>query len=224
MADEPDGRETFTFDEQAANDRRVSVYSPQAPAFQRLVRRVVASGMHDVKDIDADRETEAVRVARQWAQGIGASLTATSFAYVTRFFEGTALLRVRATTAHDSYERLVPCVCSGNDHQNRRGGKDGLAPVDHLIRNPDALGLDREKLRAAGERDRAIAEFSRFYLERGNVEKQSVGGDPRKLKKLEDDFTPRLETTLVGLEGEVRRSAIIRAQYVFPSEEVTNPN
>ena len=80
-----------------------------------------------------------------------------------------------------------------------------------------SLGVDVEKLRAAGNRDGAIAEFSRFYLERGAIEMRSAGDDERKRRKLEDDFTPRIDMTLVGLTGTVQRDVGVRVQYSFPS-------
>jgi hypothetical protein len=61
----------------------------------------------------------------------------------------------------------------------------------------------------------AIAEFCRFYLERRAQEVKAAGGDLRKAKKLEDDFTPRLELTVVALEGNVHREVTTQAQYRF---------
>jgi hypothetical protein len=72
-----------------------------------------------------------------------------------------------------------------------------------------------ERLADAAERDPAIAEFCRFYLERRAQEVQAAAGDARKRKKLEDDFTPRLELTVVALEGKVHREVTTQAQYQF---------
>src|SRR6266581_1856132 len=38
----------------------------------------------------------------------------------------------------------------------------------------------------------------------------ATGDDPRMRKKIEDDFTPRLEAHLVGLEGSVRRQLSVK--------------
>jgi hypothetical protein len=113
--------------------------------------------------------------------------------------------------------RVVSCACSREHHGYKSNGADGLAPVDKLIRDVATIGIDAEKVRAAGERDDAIAEFSRFYLERGRVEMESAGSDERKRRKLEDDFTPRIDMTLVGLEGVVQRDITVRTRYTFPS-------
>jgi hypothetical protein len=53
--------------------------------------------------------------------------------------------------------------------------------------------------------DDGVAEFCRFYVDRRKQELTVTGEDPRKRKKIEDDFTPRLEAHLVGLQGRVRR-------------------
>jgi hypothetical protein len=86
-----------------------------------------------------------------------------------------------------------------------------------IIRDPAIVGIHVAKLQEAGERDDAIAEFQRFYLERRDHEMEAAGEDPRKRKKLDDDFTPRLEMTLVGLEGDVRREVTVNVLYSFSS-------
>jgi hypothetical protein len=217
LAEDRASKEYVAFEEELIGDRRITLYSPQTPAFQRLVKRAATSGIHDVNDADVNPEVDAIEIVRQWLAGNGAKMTAHSVVSVARGFEGNALLRVRANTAHDSYERLVSCACACEDHRHKIDGADGLAPVDKLIRDAATVGVDAEKVRAAGERDDAIAEFSRFYLERGRVEMESAGADERKRRKLEDDFTPRLDMTLVGLEGVVQRDITVRARYTFPS-------
>lgn len=217
LAEERGRQEYIVFEEGVSQDRRVSLYAPQSPALQRLIKRIAESGVHDVKDGDVNPGSSSETLVRNWADGLGATLDSASVAKVTRSFSGEALLRVRATTAHDSYERLVACNCNGSDHVAAPGGNSELAAPEHLIQDVRKLGIDTEKLRAAGEQDIGIAEFSRFYLERGAVEVKAAGADERKRKKLEDDFTPRLDMTLVGLKGTMKRDIAVRARYTFPS-------
>jgi hypothetical protein len=80
------------------------------------------------------------------------------------------------------------------------------------------VGLHPEKLTTAAQEDDAIAEFCRFYLERGEQELRSAGADERKRKKLEDDFMPRLQVSLVGLKGDVHRDVGVRIRYSFDGE------
>ena len=62
-----------------------------------------------------------------------------------------------------------------------------------------------------------ITEFCRFYEERREEEVEAAGSDTRKRQKLSDDFTPRLDMSLVGPEGEVRRDVAVRVRYGFAS-------
>src|SRR5439155_4086255 len=103
------------------------------------------------------------------------------------------------------------------DHHRLVAGSGGLAPLEKVIRDSTAVGINTEKLLVAGERNEAIAEFCRFYLERREQEMKSAGTDERKRKKLDDDFTPRLDMTVVGLEGAVQRNVVVRARYTFPA-------
>src|SRR5258708_6131514 len=66
--------------------------------------------------------------------------------------------------------------------------------------------------------DEGISEFSRFYLERREYETKRAG-DERKRKKLQDEFTPRLEMLLVGLEGQLYREVKLKTKYKFDSSD-----
>jgi hypothetical protein len=70
--------------------------------------------------------------------------------------------------------------------------------------------------------DDAIAEFSRFYLERREQEIKSAGDDERKRHKLHDEFTPRLEMTLDGLQGKLHREIKALVRYAFDAESGYN--
>ena len=47
---------------------------------------------------------------------------------------------------------------------------------------------------------------------------QAAGGDERKKQKLEDEFTPRLEMTLVALDGRLHRQVRVKMQYTLDAE------
>lgn len=197
------------------DERRITLYAPHTPAFQRLVKRTVTTGAHHVQDGDANPKLESEKIAQQWADSIGAEFGDSNVIGVTRQFTGTALLRVRATVAHDSYEQLVACTCEQGEHRKLSKGHEALRPLERSMREPAEFGIDVAKLHESGERDEAIAEFSRFYLERREHEMEAAGSDTRKRKKLDDDFTPRLDMVLAGLEGEVCRDVALQVQYRF---------
>ncbi len=75
------------------------------------------------------------------------------------------------------------------------------------------IGIDASHVAERAKTDDGIAEFCRFYTERLGQELQAAGGDARKRKKLEDDFTPRLEISLVGLDGSVQRKVTSQVTY-----------
>jgi hypothetical protein len=197
-------REYIRFNEHGAANINSTLYAPGSAAFQRLVRQIIATGIHQIDDLDSNPAKESEQTARDWVERFGAKLKSIELTEVRRSFGGTALLRVRATVAHDSYERLIEVPCSREDHRGATR-TSAMAPLPKTIEDPIALGLDIQKLTEAVSLDDAISEFSRFYLERRELEMRAAGGDERKPKKLQDEFTPRLEVTLVGLQGKLFR-------------------
>ncbi len=217
LVEENGGREHIRFEESTGAGARSTLYAPGTAAFLQLVGRVIATGVYEVEDLDQNPAKQIEELARQWVLAFGGTPKAVEIEEVRRCFEGTGLVRVRATVAHDSYERLVEVSCSSAEH-HAETGRSGLGPLSHTVENPSAVGINTGRLADAAKLDGAISEFSRFYLERREQEMQAAGGDERKRKKLEDEFTPRLEMTLVALEGKLYRQLKVRAQYRFDAE------
>jgi superfamily II DNA or RNA helicase len=215
LAEENGGREYIRFGEQTSSDLRTTFYNAGTPAFQRLVSRIISTGIHEVEDLDQDPAKNCKEIARAWTKEFGAESTSAEIGDVFRVFDGTATVRVRATVAHDSYERLVDIPCSKEDHRTM-AGRAGLNILPRTIERPETLGIKIEKLKKSASLDEGISEFSRFYLERREHETKRAA-DERKRKKLEDEFTPRLEMTLVALEGQLHREVRIKTTYCFDS-------
>ncbi|UPJ58348.1 SNF2-related protein [Bradyrhizobium sp. 192] len=215
-AEENGGREYIRFADPADPARRTTLYAPGAPAFERLVNRVVASGLHKVEDLDQDPTRASRETAQTWVSQFGGQFVSSEATDAVRMFDGSALLRVRATVAHDSYERLVGVDCKNQDHRSERG-KTAINPIPKAVDRPQSLGIDIDTLQRAAMSDDGISEFSRFYLERREHETARTS-DTRKRKKLEDEFTPRLEMTLVGLDGRVHREIGVEVRYTIDSE------
>lgn len=191
------------------------LYSPGSPPFLRLVDKLSTSGLHLVNDANTDPEKQTEEITRDWVASFGAAYAGTDICAVRLHFSGNAVARVRATTTHDSYERLVDVCCLPEDHSSVDAGQRGLAPMANLMQDPAAIGLNTTIVLDAAQRDPDIAEFTRFYLERRAQEMTAAGTDQRKQKKLNDDFTPRIDVSLVGLEGKVHRTVQIRAHYTL---------
>ena len=214
LVEQDGGREWIRFNDAPTGERRATLYAPGSAAFSRLVSEMIASGLHQVQDADGDAARQADELSRRWVRGFGATPVGTKVEGVRRCFEGTALVRVHATVAHDSYERLVEVTCAPDEHK-AHAVRSGLYKLTDVIENAHHLGIDTERLTDAASRDPGIAEFCRFYMERRAQEMAAAGDDPRKRKKLEDDFTPRLELSVVALEGHVHREITTEAQYRF---------
>lgn len=215
LVEEDGGRERIRFDDEVDGTHlRATLYAPGSAAFSRLVSRMIATGAHQVKDVDEDPARQADEISRRWVASFDAVPIATKVEGVGRCFEGQALVRVRATVAHDSYERLVEVPCAPGEHR-AHVVRSGLYKLTDVIENAKYLGIDTERLADAAGRDPGIAEFYRFYIERRAQEMAAAGNDARKRKKLEDDFTPNLELTVVALEGTVHREVTTEVQYQF---------
>jgi hypothetical protein len=189
---------------------KAPLYRPGSPSFLRLVDRVTASGLHQVHDVDDEPRRKMEELARGWVADFGGNLLKVTVLGAQRRFEGNATARVRATTGHDSYERIVTIDCKPSDEVQMETALDSLP---ELLQKPEMVGADGARILDEALRDPNVVEFNRFYLERCENELRAAGSDARKRKKLEDDFTPRIDATLVALDGQVSRRANLTVSY-----------
>jgi superfamily II DNA or RNA helicase len=215
--EENGSRYYIRFAENSTANVKSVLFNEGSSAFQRLVDRVVTSGLHDVKDLDRDPEEKNGRLITQWVDSFGGRLRGIDVEKVDRCFQGKALVRIRATVVHDSYERLIEVDCLPHQHVYRDGVRALRALQPTLSRLPE-IGINLEKLAEAASVDEAISEFSRFYLERREYEVSCAGNDERKRRKLHDDFTPRFEASIVALEGNVHRELTVRTRFTIDGE------
>jgi hypothetical protein len=198
------------FKESSSANVKSTLYNEETGAFQRLVDQVVATALHNIEDIDSDPEKKGTEITRTWVGSFGGVTKKFEIENVERKFEGSALIRVRATVLHDSYERLVEVRCLPDEHVYK-DGRAALRVLAPAIADATEVGLNLEKISEAATIDDGIAEFSRFYIERREQEVRFAGSDERKRRKLFDEFTPRFEATVVALEGKVHREIVTRA-------------
>ncbi|MER9507216.1 SNF2-related protein [Mesorhizobium sp. M0579] len=217
LVDHDGHRERVLFDGQAEEDSKGTKYVPGSAAFARLVTRLASTGVHKVNDQLPDAERATMEVGRNWIQEFGGVPKFLAVTEGRRSFIGNALVRVRATVQHDSYERLVDVECTRDQHITI-GGRSALAPVAPILENASDLGVDSDIVMALAKDDAGIAEFCRFYLERRDAEVHAAGGDERKSHKLYEEFTPRLEMSFAGLEGDLSKTATIRVTFRLDGE------
>jgi superfamily II DNA or RNA helicase len=216
---ETSGRQEYVRMVETADTRYATTpfYAPGSAPFLRLVDKISASAVHRVTDVDGAPHRTAEGVARVWMDSFGGKEIGCEITDVRRCFGGIATVRVRATVAHDSYELLVDVPCDPETHC-RDLGPEALSTVPDLLQDVTAVGVNDLAIVEAAHRDPDIAEFMRFYLERRAQEVAAASGDDRKKKKLQDEFTPRLEVTLVALQGQVHRRLCVRARYRIDGE------
>lgn len=191
-----------------------TLYVPGSPAFERLVNKLTSLGLHRIVDADEAILKKSEDLAKSWVKTFEAKYEKFEIKTAKICFSGTALVRARTTVAHDSYERLVEILCTPNEYSKIiRNPTDPieLSTVDDL----SIVGITSSLLIEKAKIDPGVAEFGRFYYERLAHELKSAGNDPRKRKKIQDDFTSRLEFSLVGLEGFTRRELDIVVTYCF---------
>jgi superfamily II DNA or RNA helicase len=208
-----DGKaDRICFDE--AHCQNAVLYRPGTPAFTRLASRIAANPLHRIYDVDETPGGRAEAMAKKWIGSFGGRFRGAHIQGVERSFAGTAVVRVRVTVGHDSYERLANVVISPGEHWIP-AGITGASPLVDPLKNPEAAGLAPAVLLQKALQDVGVAEFCRFYLDRRKQELEAAGTDPRKRKKIEEDFTPQLEEFLVGLEGTVQRRIQIKGIFDF---------
>jgi superfamily II DNA or RNA helicase len=190
------------------------LYGPWSPAFDRLVARITVKNLHSVEDADIDPNVKTDAISKDWVKGFGGILISAEIKDVCRSFVGNALVRVRATVAHDSYERLVEVPCDPGEHFSGEW-LAGLEPMRQTISSPSSVWLSAEELIEEAKSDVGIVEFKRFYGERLIQELPGAWNDERKMRKLEDDFTTRYEFSLLGLEWLIRRQLRMKIAYKF---------
>ncbi|MGO9174310.1 MAG: DEAD/DEAH box helicase [Rhodomicrobium sp.] len=212
--------EHIAFDENPKDPlapRTVS-YAPGSVAFDRLVSRLTQGGIHDIQDQSANYLQKLDALSKSWAASFGGSWKGRQIQETIQKYSGEALVHVRAIVAHDSYERLISIECNPDIHRTSLNPSEP-SPFLAVVEQPQAVGVEVLAIAQAVKRDPAVAEFCRFYVERRNEEVAAAGQDARKRKKMEEDFTPRVEAALVGLKGSTAREVEVHVRYAIDHDE-----
>lgn len=187
------------------------LYAPGTSSFESLVGKITSSPLHNVSDMDDDILQKVEEISREWVSSFNGDFKDYNIKDVYRGFDGKTLMRVRSTVACDSYERLIESNCSSIEHNNQI--KNGLDKIPDTIEDPSSIGIVMDKIINNVNADEGISEFCRFYNERKSIEIQGAGDDLIKRNRLSDDFTPRLNINMVGVEGTVHRELKILVNY-----------
>lgn len=196
-----------------------TLYSPGASAFERLVSRISNEDLSIVNDIDQNPLGCSREIVNRWVNSFGGQVASSGLGEVKRFFNGEAFVRLRATVGCDSYERLVTVKCTPENNSCCLD-ESGLEKVSEVLSDPNLFGINLNYLLDKSSQDQGIAEFCRFYNERREQELLSTGDDQRKRKKIEDDFTPRIESVLLGFKGSMARELRLKVDFKLDSDKI----
>lgn len=219
LCEQKGAREYICFEaRQSPADVNTTLYAPGSPAFSRLVGRTIATSAHCIDDMDEGKAKDHIGIAAAWAKSFGGKCRRAGAEAVKVAFDGTALLRVRALVAHDSYERLLEVPCASAEHHKVRRDASAMPPMSRTIEDLQSVGINEEELSKAVALDVGVSEFCRFYLERRDEEAKAAGANERKRRKLFAEFTPRLEVSVVGLEGKLHRQVKVKTVFRIESD------
>jgi hypothetical protein len=105
LVEEDGAPEWICFDEKIGRERRATLYAPGSAAFSRLVDRMIATGVHQVQDVDDDPPRRSDEIGRAWIASFGATPLSTKVEEVRRCFEGNA----PALSLVDAHHVFGPC-------------------------------------------------------------------------------------------------------------------
>jgi len=210
----------ITFGNSENSNRRIILCKSGTPFFEKLVTRIINAPKHLVDDIESNWDNLNKEIINDWLCKFNATYENYKINRIRRCFIGSATLRIRITVTHDSYERLLHIKCDSKGELNTDNKL--LDPLESIIENPMTLGLSQEYLKQMAIQDIGVSEFCRFYLERLEEEIKKVGNDPIKLIKIENDFTPNIEISIVGLEGIMFREFDLKVNYSIEANNYEN--
>ena len=151
------------FNEASTANVKSILYNEGSSSFHRLVDQITATALHRVEDLDDSPEQKNNEIVRRWIEGFGGAPKTIEIDSVSRKFDGRALVRVRATILHDSYERLVEVRCSPDEHMYN-DGRPALRALAPTITDAAEAGLNMERIADAASLDEGVTEFSDVLL------------------------------------------------------------
>jgi superfamily II DNA or RNA helicase len=186
------------------------IYSPGRPEFDRLVGQFRNGDECMIDGLKISPREDLGQISASWVTSISGDTPTFVQSGTSRTFNGVATLRARISVAHDSFEKIIDADCASQSPVvTKASNSDRIDPGSLELNNPSLLDTIQN--------DPDVREFVRFYLERREIEVNAAGGDDRKEAKLHEDFTPRMEPSLVGLSGSMTNRIRLKVGYRIDS-------
>ena len=222
--------EFITFDEQywraaarseTASRKPSQLYRPGKPAFEKLVQRWVERSGHFTKTVVDQTSPLAKKLALRWVERIeNSSLQSVTVVSARTQFQGRSRLRVTASNAVDSYEKLVELetVPEGHDRVFDRDVENAKI-VYQAIEADGIADAIKQASRTVSSEDADITGFCDFYSSRLDEELAKAGNDAHRLKKVQDDFLPAVKAQTVAVTGIRYHECRLRIEFAIDGKE-----
>ena len=204
-----DNSERIAFDNDLSRNGTIAplIYAPGRPLFDRLTAQFTSEHECAVDGLVFVRRNDFNDICASWSTSFGGAYASVSENGIASKFTGKALVRARISVAHDSFEKIMEIAWESRTPIAKAVG------INNSRLDPTSLDIPTGFIIEAIIADPDVREFSRFYLERRAEEMQSAGNDEHKKVKLRDEFTPKLDPSLVGLTGKLSHSVALTVRY-----------
>lgn len=209
--------EIIEFSRFESNEFDASLCKSGSPFFEKLISKIAKNAKYKIDDIDKDISNEIKNLGINWTKEFDGHYATSEIKDFKYCFFGNATLHIRVINSQDKYERLIKINL--NSHGNFLKAKNITETLRRNLEDFSLIGLPVDFLMRKSLEDKGVSEFCRFYIERYEQEVKSAGGDLSKMKKIEDDFIPKIEILLVGLDGIIFRNANVVVKYLIEERE-----
>ncbi len=162
------------------------LYAPGKPLFERLVQRWLDRSGHHTCDLTSNTRQRVEEMARSWLARIpDSTFESIEFVNTQTFLQGRSRLKVTASNAVDSYEKLLDVEQVPSGH--KRVFENAFL-AEHVISDDLRADAEAPEIKDASRetcaRDSDIGGFCDFYTQRLNEEMCKVGEDGDSRQKL----------------------------------------
>ncbi len=200
--------------------RRVELYQPGQPPFERLIQQWRERAASYVIPLNDQTEELAKEVLRHWLQQIeGASLAHVTLSNRRPFFGGVVRCLLQASNGVDQYEKLLNTNYRESGHDDLRcDTTNGQETAPRKSFDPSRSAPILHFVRSALQQDVDVERFRTFYTARLQEELPKAGDSQMRRKKLSDDFSVSIEAGTVSAQGfEYEACDVLADVFVDPS-------
>ena len=193
--------------------RRVELYQPGQPPFERLIQQWRERAASHIVPLNDQTEELAKEVLRHWLRQIeGACLARVTLSNRHPFFGGVVRCLIQASNGVDQYEKLLNTNYRESGHDALRyDTTNGQSISPRKSFDPSRPAPILDSVRSALQQDVDVEQFRTFYTARLQEELPRAGDSQMRRKKLSDDFSVSIEAGTVSAQGFEYEACDVRA-------------